>query len=188
MAVGGREEKKPAPRTGKPFEISAELKKREGKDFNGIVRLAGKDLEGHLEVRNALRKVKGIGHNLSQAIAIALKKEFAVDNEELVGNLTEDQLNKLETLMKDPVKHGVKSFMLNRQKDRETGEDKHLVGTDLAFSLRQEIELEKNTRTWRGWRHSIGQKVRGQHTRTTGRTGMSVGVLKKAAKAQEPQA
>jgi hypothetical protein len=39
-----------------------------------------------------------------------------------------------------------------------------------------------------GWRHSIGQKVRGQHNRTTGRSGMTVGVMKKALKAAKSAA
>jgi len=34
-------------------------------------------------------------------------------------------------------------------------------------------------RTWKGVRHSLGLKVRGQRTRTTGRKGRAVGVAKK---------
>ena len=193
VRVGAKEEKKPVekpkgPPAQKHAEVSAELKKREGKDFKGIVRVASKDLEGHLSLAAAFRKIKGVGHNLAENLALATKRDLGVSPKELVGNLSEEQLGKVEAMVKDPAKHGVKPFMLNRQKDRESGEDKHLVGTDLVFTNRQDIEFEKNTRTWRGWRHSIGQKVRGQHTRTTGRTGMSVGVLKKVAKAQKAAA
>ena len=42
------------------------------------------------------------------------------------------------------------------------------------------IERDKTTYTWRGFRHTYGQKVRGQRTRSTGRTGMTVGVLRKS--------
>jgi hypothetical protein len=38
-------------------------------------------------------------------------------------------------------------------------------------------------RSYRGVRHERGQKVRGQRTRSNGRTGMAAGVLKKDAKA-----
>jgi small subunit ribosomal protein S13 len=37
----------------------------------------------------------------------------------------------------------------------------------------------KDIRTWKGIRHSLGLKVRGQRTRTTGRSGKAVGVKKK---------
>ncbi len=71
--------------------------------------------------------------------------------------------------------------MLNRRRDIESGKDKHLVATDLTFQTRQDVQRHKDTRDWVGWRHLIGQKVRGQRTRNTGRTGMSVGVLRKQA-------
>jgi small subunit ribosomal protein S13 len=47
------------------------------------------------------------------------------------------------------------------------------------------VESEKKLYTWKGYRHSYGQKVRGQKTRNTGRTGMAVGVLRKAIIAQQ---
>jgi small subunit ribosomal protein S13 len=37
----------------------------------------------------------------------------------------------------------------------------------------------KNIKSWKGVRHSLGLKVRGQRTKCTGRTGRSVGVKKK---------
>lgn len=166
-------------------EISAELRKRESKDFRGIVRVAGQDLQGHLTLAEALRKVNGIGHNLAASIAMVSRDELGIDAKELVGNLGDADLEKLEALVKDPANHGVESFLLNRQSDPFKGGHRHVVGTDLIFARRQDIEKLKRSRTWKGWRHQLGQKVRGQHTRTSGRQGMSMGVLKKAAKQQK---
>ena len=67
----------------------------------------------------------------------------------------------------------------------ESGNDKHLLANDLTFAIRQDVQTGVNTKSWSGWRHQMGQRVRGQKTRTTGRTGMSVGVLKKALKEQK---
>jgi small subunit ribosomal protein S13 len=50
--------------------------------------------------------------------------------------------------------------------------------------VRQDIDHEKESNTWKGYRHAYGQKVRGQRTRSTGRTGMTVGVLRKAVLAK----
>lgn len=40
----------------------------------------------------------------------------------------------------------------------------------------------KMVRSYRGVRHERGQKVRGQRTRSNGRTGMAAGVIKKTAR------
>jgi 2,3-bisphosphoglycerate-independent phosphoglycerate mutase len=41
------------------------------------------------------------------------------------------------------------------------------------------IEREKKIKSWRGIRHALGLKVRGQRTATTGRVGMTVGVKRR---------
>ena len=74
--------------------------------------------------------------------------------------------------------------MLNRRKDTYSGKDIHAIGTDLAYLVRQDIDHEKESGTWKGYRHAYGQKVRGQRTRSTGRTGMTVGVLRKSVLAK----
>jgi SSU ribosomal protein S13P len=78
--------------------------------------------------------------------------------------------------------------MYNRRKDYETGIDLHLVTNDVIFYARNDIEREKKIKSWRGVRHALGLKVRGQRTRTTGRTGITVGVRKgKGAQPQQQQ-
>jgi len=57
-----------------------------------------------------------------------------------------------------------------------TGRMLHFTGSDLDFAHRSDIERLRRIKSWRGLRHSLGLKVRGQHTRTTGRKGMAVGV------------
>ncbi len=53
-----------------------------------------------------------------------------------------------------------------------------MITSDIAFTVRNDIEREKATNSWRGFRHMYGLKVRGQRTRTTGRKGGAVGVAK----------
>ena len=54
----------------------------------------------------------------------------------------------------------------------------HLVTSDIAFNIRNDVEREKTLFSWRGYRHMYGLKVRGQRTRCTGRKGGAVGVAK----------
>ena len=166
----------------------AKRKNLEKGDFRGVLRIVGQDVDGHMTVAEALRKIKGIGTNLATVLVDPVTQKLNIDAKELIGNLTEEQTGELETLVKFPQKLGVKVFMLNRQQDLDTGETKHLLMSDLTFTIRQDIVRERDSRSYRGWRHSLGQKSRGQHTRTTGRTGMTVGGLKKAVKAQKAAA
>lgn len=148
----------------------------------------GKDLKGQLTLGESLSKIRGIGRNLAVSIAAAIERDLGIAQTTLIGSLTEKQIESIEELIRNPTAHGVMHYLLNRDADDEYGTPRELVQSDLQFSVRQDVEKEKNTHSWIGWRHSIGQKVRGQHNRTTGRTGMTVGVLKKAIKAQKEAA
>ena len=76
-------------------------------------------------------------------------------------------------------KYGVPAWYMNRRKDYAAGKDLHLIGADLIFAARQDIEREMKMKSWRGIRHSLGLKVRGQRTHTTGRIGPTVGVSRR---------
>ncbi len=173
----GDEKKKP----NAPVQQASLRKKRQplSKDFRGVVRLIDRDIDGHYKVSEALMQVRGIGHTLSNALVLAIQRDLSIAPNLLVGDLTEEQLNSVEDVISNPAKHGVPLFLLNRRKDYDGGSDKHLLGTDLLFQMKQDVQREKETRSWVGWRHSLGQKVRGQHNRTTGRSGMTVGVIRK---------
>jgi ribosomal protein S13 len=76
-------------------------------------------------------------------------------------------------------KHGVPAWLLNRRKDLETGRALHFIGPDLTLRIMADITFMREMRSWKGTRHSLGLKVRGQRTKTTGRSGRVVGVVKK---------
>jgi small subunit ribosomal protein S13 len=85
-------------------------------------------------------------------------------------------------VIKTPSQYGVPSYILNRNKDMETGLTVHNTGSDFLFATRQDVNRDITMKVWRGFRHQYGQRVRGQHTRSTGRTGATVGVTKKAVR------
>jgi small subunit ribosomal protein S13 len=95
-----------------------------------------------------------------------------------LGNLSDSDLQRLEEIVRNPGRYGVPSWLMNRRKDRTTGENSHLIGPDLTLKKKEDITFMQNIRSWKGIRHSLGLKVRGQRTKTTGRTGRSVGVKK----------
>ena len=147
-------------------------------DFRGIVRVAGKDMKGDLPIAKALNQIKGMGVSLADSIATIAAVKLNIDKREQIGNLTDDQLDELEKIVLNPASYGVPVWMVNRRKD-SSGTNRHLIGADLDFAIRQDIEAEKNIKTYRGVRHMFGLPVRGQRTKTMGRRGMTLGVVKK---------
>ena len=153
-------------------------------EFKHLARIAGKDLSGERQVQLALSDLKGV--NVTYARAVAYVAE--VNPFEKLGNLTKEKIDLLEKILKNPSEHGIPIWMLNRRKDYDTGKDLHLIGTDVAVSVRSDIGRERRTRSRRGIRHELGLPVRGQRTRTTGRKGLVVGVKRKEIRIREEAA
>jgi len=145
------------------------------REFRHIVRVTDTDIDGSLKVGYALTKIKGVSISLANAIL----KKAEVNPEIRLGLLSEEQVRKIEDILENPTKYGIPNWLLNRRKDLETGKDLHLLSSDLVLRTKMDIDLMKKIKSWRGYRHAHGLKVRGQRTRTTGRTGKTVGVKKK---------
>src|SRR5207249_7868712 len=94
----------------------------------------------------------------------------------------------IERILMDTSSLNVPQWAFNRKRDPESGETKQLIGSDLDLVMKGDVERERNIQSWRGVRHSLGLKVRGQRTRTTGRKGKTVGVRKAALVAAAKQA
>jgi small subunit ribosomal protein S13 len=142
----------------------------------------GSDAEGTLKAPYALAKIKGIGVSLANTIL----NKAGVNPDKRAGFLTEAEIEKIEEIIGDPAKFELPSWIMNRRKDSETGKDMQLISADLALKTKTDIEQMKNIKSWRGYRHAYGLKVRGQRTKTTGRSGKALGVKKKAIMARPP--
>jgi small subunit ribosomal protein S13 len=144
-------------------------------EFKHIVRLLGRDLDGTKNVVFALTSIRGINLRLANALV----KKANVSLEKRLGFLSDVEIRRLEETLGNIEGQGLPSWLLNHRKDLETGKDVHLTTADLDLQMKQDIERMTSMRSWRGYRHSYGLKVRGQKTRTTGRKGKVVGVKKK---------
>lgn len=157
-------------------------------DVKGIVRLVGRDLQGSRPTQAALTSLKGIAPSMARAVV----KTAGFNGNQKIGSLDEEEIEKLNKVLQNPIEHGVPTWMANRRKDFETGEDKHLLGGDIEMAERGDISREKDMRSRRGIRHQRGLPVRGQRTKSTGRQGMTVGVEReklkqKAAESEEEE-
>jgi small subunit ribosomal protein S13 len=148
------------------------------KTKKGIVRIAGKDMGGEVKMKNALFRIKGIGHSLKNAITAIIHKKLGIEPNFMIGNLSDEQIEEVDKLLFSLSDKDFPHFLMNRQGDAYSGEGKHLIMNDLAFALRNDLEAKKKSRTWQGFRASKGKKVRGQRTRNTGRHGLTMGVMR----------
>jgi len=140
-----------------------------------IIRIAKEDLDGDLPIERALWKIKGIGKNFAHAIRVAL----GYDSKKKLGELSEEEIKKLEDCIYNPRKYNIPSWLYNNRRDLETGEDMHLVGSELALKIKTRIDFLKKIRCYRGVRHWLNLPVRGQRTRAHFRKGATVGVQRK---------
>ena len=160
----------------KKIEVKKEKPKKadRGSDFKYIVRFSNTDVDGEKNVVYGLTGIKGIGVHMATLIA----DETGVNRYTKIGDLTDAQIEKLQEII-DNANKNAPGWMLNHRKDYETGNDIHLVGSDIDMQLRDEINIMKKIRSYRGIRHERGLTVRGQRTRANSRKGLALGVSKK---------
>jgi len=151
------------------------------REFNYIVRLHGSNLDGTKLLPYALCDIKGVGIRLARTMI----KNLGLNPEERLGALSDSDVRRLDDILENPASRGMPTWMFNRRKNPQTGEDLHFLTSDLALVEKEDIDLMKETRGWKGDRHAKGLKVRGQHTKTTARKGRSVGVSKKGIQQQK---
>ena len=150
------------------------------KELQHIIRIADTDIDGTQKVVYALLNIRGVGIGLANAVL----RKAGINEETRLGLLSDAELEKIEDILKSPSKYGLPGWLLNRSKDIETGTDLHQIGSELALQTKTDIDRMKRVRSWKGFRHAHGLKVRGQRTKTTGRKGKAVGVKKKALKVE----
>ena len=150
------------------------------REFNYIVRLHGSNLDGTKLIPYALCDLKGVGIRVSRTVV----KNLGLDPSLRLGALSDADVRRLEEMLDNPTSGGIPAWMFNRRKDSQTGKDLHILGSDLTLREREDIDLMRETRSWKGERHSRGLKVRGQRTKTTARKGRSVGVSRRRVQQQ----
>ena len=143
-----------------------------------IIRVAQVDLPGEKQIRHALTRIKGIGINLAEAFCKAVN----IEKSRKAGSLNDKEVELINEVVKNPSGKGIPSWMLNRRKDYDSGEDKHLLTAMLQFHQENDLKRLKKIKTLRGIRHQLGLPVRGQRTKSNFRRGKGkvVGVKKKS--------
>lgn len=125
-----------------------------------LVRISAKDISGNKQVYPGLTQIKGVSWMFSNAICNKLK----LNKKKRIDDLTPEEIEAIEKFIANPKE--TLSFLKNRRKDMESGEDKHLIGADLDLHREFDIKGMKKIKSYKGIRHSLGQPVRGQRTKS----------------------
>ena len=146
------------------------------KNEGRIVRILSKDIEGKMNIYVGLTKIKGISWTMSNAIC----KKLGIEKTKKIGALTEGEIEKISTFMKNP---DLPEYIFNRKQDLETGEDRHLIGVDLDLTKEFDIKRLRKIKSYKGFRHALGLPLRGQRTKSNFRKNRRKGAgIKKKSK------
>ncbi|KAL6766572.1 RPS18 [Auxenochlorella protothecoides x Auxenochlorella symbiontica] len=144
-------------------------------DFTHILRVLNTNVDGKQKIQYALTAIRGIGRRYSNICC----KKAEVDLTRRAGELSPEELESIMTIVANPRAYKIPDWFLNRQKDVKDGKYFQMTSSMLDTKLRDDLERLKKIRNHRGLRAYWGLSVRGQHTKTTGRRGKTVGVAKK---------
>lgn len=139
-----------------------------------IVRILGQDIPGSKNLYVGLTHIKGVSWSIANVACIKLN----LDRKKRIKDLDKKEIERIENFLKTLDTY---VFLMNRRADFDTGDNRHLLGTDLDVRKEFDIKRLKKIKSYRGNRHALGQPVRGQSTRSHFRkSGVAVGVKKKA--------
>ena len=173
-----KQEKKQEKKTDKssPTQAEKDEKKRKFEEENKaefLVRILGYDIPGSRGLMTGLLRIKGISWAISNAVCLKLN----MPKNKKISDLSKVEIQQIEAFLRDLK---VYDFMKNRRFDIETGETKHIFGSDLDVKREFDIKRLKEIKSYRGLRHSLRLPTRGQRTRSHFRSkGNSMGVKKK---------
>ncbi len=162
------EGKKDKPKQEQPKPQPVEMKED---NVKYLVRVANTDFDGAKQILFGLRKIKGINSMFANAVCAVA----GVDKTAKAGTLKDADLQKLNEVIENPVKHGIPEWLLNRRKDYETGENMHNIMGNLQYATENDIKRMKKIKCYKGMRHAVGLPVRGQKMRSKHRKSKSRG-------------
>ncbi|KAJ1033535.1 hypothetical protein NDA13_001524 [Ustilago tritici] len=137
--------------------------------------LLNTNVDGKIKVQYALTQIKGVGRRYANIVC----KKADIDLGKRAGELNSDELERIVTILQNPAEFKIPTWFLNRQRDIVDGKSSQLLSNNIDSKLRDDLERLKKIKAHRGIRHYLGLRVRGQHTKTTGRRGRTVANKKK---------
>ncbi len=146
----------------------------------GIVRIVDTDVSASVPISRSLGDIKGMGIRYNALIARIFENKTKVEPSTQIGKLTDEQILILEDIIKDPVKYKIPKWFVNKPVDIWDGSQKHLLGSELLFNDKEELDRLGKIKHRKALRRVRGLPVRGQRTKSGFRhRRKAVGVVKR---------
>ena len=109
--------------------------------FQHILRVLNTNIDGRWKIAFAITAIKGVGRRYAHVVL----RKADIDLTKRAGELTEDEVERVITIMQDPHQYKIPDWFLNRQKDVkdgkysqvcvERGEEKEKQAVQLGLDL-----------------------------------------------------
>lgn len=162
--------------------MSSEDTNADEEDIRYFVRIGKTDLDGTKSAERALSEMNGIGRRTARIIC----QSVGIDRTTTFGRLDDEEIDAVVEQV-EGYADDVPEWLTNHRRSYFTGETTHETGNNLEMTVRQDINRMKMVDSYKGVRHKRGQKVRGQRTKSTGRTEGTIGVNVEAIKEEEAE-
>ncbi|CAO3592449.1 unnamed protein product [Absidia cylindrospora] len=113
----------------------------ERNQFQHIIRLLNTNVDGKDKIVIALTSVKGVGRRFAN---VACKKAD-VDLNKRAGELTNEELERIVTILQNPAQYKIPNWFLNRQKDIVDGKYSQVISNVLDTKMREDLERMKRS-------------------------------------------
>jgi len=141
----------------KQVQVTEKKQKEELTDI--LIRIYGYDINGGRNIYTGLTYIKGVSWNISNTACLKL----GIDRNRKVSSLTKQEIEKIENFLENIETY---DFLKNRRSDFTKGKTNHIYSSDLDVAKDFDIKRLKKIKSWKGLRHSTGQPVRGQRTKS----------------------
>ena len=120
--------------------------------FQHILRVLNTNIDGRRKIAFAITAIKGVGRSYAHVVL----RKADIDLTKRAGELTEDEVERVITIMQNPRQYKIPDWFLNRQKDVKDGKYSQVLANGLDNKLREDLERLKKIRAHRGLRHFWG--------------------------------
>ncbi|XP_009468964.1 PREDICTED: 40S ribosomal protein S18, partial [Nipponia nippon] len=117
--------------------------------FQHILRVLNTNIDGRRKIAFAITAIKGVGRRYAHVVL----RKADIDLTKRAGELTEDEVERVITIMQNPRQYKIPDWFLNRQKDVKDGKYSQVLANGLDNKLREDLERLKKIRAHRGLRH-----------------------------------
>nr|AFK42759.1 unknown [Lotus japonicus] len=107
--------------------------------FQHILRVLNTNIDGRRKVGYALTAIKGVGRRFAHVVI----RKADVDASKRAGELTEEEVDRVVTIIANPRQYKIPDWFLNRQKDIKDGKFSQVTSNNLDTKVREDLERMK---------------------------------------------